>query len=81
MLRGVIVNRLDRTPMRKLVNLMSKNKKRRHKIKKLIRQLVPRSSSLHNLLSTRYRKDVSHKQTNVNVWQFRNPCRARCKCL
>ena len=67
----------SRIPMRMLVNLISKNKKRRHKIKKLIRQLVPHSSSLHNLLSTRYRKDVSHKQTNVNVWQFRIPCRAR----
>ena len=79
----VHVNKRDcepsRIPMQKLVHSMSKNKKRRHKIKSFIRRLIPKSSALHNLLSTRYRKCLSQKLTNINmyVWQFRKACRAR----
>ena len=51
----------SRIPMKKLVHLMSKNKKRRRKIKSLIKQLIPKSSSWHNLLSTRYRKHIIQK--------------------
>ena len=67
----------SRIPMKKLIYFMSKNKKRRHKIKSYIRQLIPKSSALYNLLSTRYRKYVSLKPVNVNMWKFRKPCRAR----
>ena len=57
---------------------MSKNRKRRHKIKSFIRQLIPKSSALHNLLSTRYRKCLSKKLTNnIYMWQFRKVCHAR----
>ena len=62
--------------MKKLVHLMSKNKTRRRKIKRFIKQYIPKSSSWHNLLSTRFRKYVSQKPTNVNMWQFIKPCRA-----
>ena len=55
---------------------MSRNKKRRHKIKSFIRRLIPKSSALHNLLSTRYRKYVSEKLANINMWQFCKLCRA-----
>ena len=76
----VHVNKRDREPsripMKKLVHSMSKNKKRRHKIKSSIRRLIPKSSALHNLLSTRYRKYFSQKLTNINMWQFWKPCRA-----
>ena len=67
---------LSRIPIKKLVHSMSKNKKRRHKIKSFIRQLIPKSSALHNLLSTRYRKYVSEKLANINMWQFCKLCRA-----
>ena len=76
----VHVNRHDREPsripMKKLVHSMNKNKKRRHKIKSFIKRLIPKSSSLHNLLSTRYRKYFSQKLTNINMWQFWKPGRA-----
>ena len=76
----VHVNRCDREPsripMKKLVHSMNKNKKRRHKIKSFIKRLIPKSSSLHNLLSTRYRKYFSQKLTNINMWQFWKPGRA-----
>ena len=62
--------------MKKLVYLMSKNKTRRCELKSFIRQYIPKSSSWHNLLSTRFRKHVSQKPTNVNIWQFIKPCRA-----
>ncbi len=45
---------LSRIPMKKLVYLMSKNKTRRRRIKSFIRCFIPKSSSWHNLLSTRY---------------------------
>ena len=61
----------SRIPMKKLVHSMSKNKKRRHKIKSFIKRLIPKSSALHNLLSTRYRKSVSEKFANINMWQLR----------
>ena len=48
----------SRNPMKMLIYFMSKNKKRRHKIKSYVRQLIPKSSALHNLLSTGYRKYV-----------------------
>ena len=67
----------SRIPMKKLVYFMSKNKKRRHKIKSYVRQLIPKSSALYNLHSTRYRKYVTLKPVNVNMWKFRKPCRAR----
>ena len=79
----VHVNKRDREPsripMKKLVHSMSRNKTRRHKIKSFIRRLIPKSSALHNLLSTRYRKCLSQKLTNINmyVWQFRKARRAR----
>ena len=60
--------------MKKLVHLMRKNKTRRRKIKRFIRQYIPKSSSWHNLLSTKFRKYVSQKPTNVNIWQFKKPC-------
>ena len=63
----------SRIPVRKLVYLMSKNKTKRRKIKSLIRRFIPKSSSWHNLLSTRYRKYVIQKPTNTNIWQFRKP--------
>ena len=76
----VHVNKRDREPsripMKKLVHSMSRNKKRRHKIKSFIRRLIPKSSALHNLLSTRYRKYVSEKLANINMWQFCKLCRA-----
>ncbi len=46
----------SRIPIKKLINLMSKNKKLRRKIKISIKRLIPKSSAWHNLLSTRYRK-------------------------
>ncbi len=63
----------SRIPMKKLVYLMSKNKTKRRKIKSLIKQFVPKSSSWHNLLSTRYRKCVIQRLANTNMWQFRKP--------
>ena len=66
----------SRILMAKLVHSMSKNKKRRHKIKSFIRRLIGKSSALHNLLSTRYHKYFSQKLTNINMWQFWKPCRA-----
>ena len=63
----------SRIPMKKLVYLMSKNKTKRRKIKSLIKQFIPKSSSWHNLLSIRYRKCVIQKLANTNIWQFRKP--------
>ena len=64
--------------MKKLVHSMSRNKKRRHKIKSFIRRLIPKSSALHNLLSTTYHKCLSQKQTNnMYKWQFRRACHGR----
>ena len=78
--RQLHVNTRDREPSRipikKLIHSMSKKRKRRHKIKSFIRRLIPKSSALHNLLSTRYRKYVSEKLANINMWQFRKFCRA-----
>ena len=55
---------------------MSKNKKLRRKIKMSIKRLIPESSAWHNLLSTRYRKNVFDRQTNEwRVWKY--PCRTR----
>ena len=55
--RLVHVNKRDREPsripMKKLVHSISRNKTRRHKIKSFIGRLIPKSSALHNLLSTR----------------------------
>ncbi len=62
----------SRIPMKKLVYLMSKNKTRRRRIKSLIRRFIPKSSSWHNLLSTRYRKYMIQKPTNTNMWRFRS---------
>ena len=61
-----------------IVHLMSKNKTRRRKIKRFIKQLfLNHRLNWHNLLSTRFRKYVSQKPTNVNMWwQFIKPCRA-----
>ena len=63
----------SRIPIKKLFYLMSKNRKRRRKIKSLIKQFIPKSSSWHNLLSIRYRKCVIQKLANTNMWQFRKP--------
>ncbi len=72
----------SRIPMKKLVYLMSKNKTKRRKIKSLIKQLIPKSSSWHNLLSTRYRKCVFQKLANTNMWQCRKPTKfAKKECL
>ena len=66
----------SRIPIKKLINLMSKNKKLRRKIKMSIKRLIPESSAWHNLLSTRYRKNVFDRQTNEwRVWKC--PCRTR----
>ena len=78
----VCVNKHDREPsripMKKLVNSMSRNKNRRHKMKSFIRRLIPKSSALHNLLSTTYRKCLSQKLTNnIYKWQFRRVCHGR----
>jgi hypothetical protein len=63
----------SRIPVKKLVNLMRKNRKRRYKIKLLIKRLIPKSSAWHNLLSTQYRKNAFHRQTNE--WRFwKCPC-------
>ena len=67
----------SRIPMKKFVNLMMKNRKKRRRIKRYIRQFIPKSSALHNLLSARYRKHASQKLTNIYMWQFRKPCRTR----
>ena len=67
----------SRIPMKKFVNLMMKNRKKRSRIKRYIRQFIPKSSALHNLLSTRYRKHASQKLTNIYMWQFGKPCRPR----
>ena len=78
---SVHAKRRDREPSRivikKLVYFMNRNKKRRNKMKKYIRRLIPKSSALHNLLSTAYRKYVNQKPINVNMWKFRKPYRAR----
>ena len=73
----------SRIPMKKLVHSMGKNKKRRRKIKSFIKRLIPKSSALHNLLSTRYRKYVSEKLANINMWQFCKLCRSgkKQKCI
>ena len=73
----VHIRKRDREPSRiaikKLINLMSKNKKLRRKIKMSIKRLIPESSAWHNLLSTRYRKNVFDRQTNEwRVWKC--PC-------
>ena len=79
----VHVNKRDREPsripMKKLVHSMSRNKTRRHKIKSFIRRLIPKSSALHNLLSTRYRKCLRQKLRSINIymWQCRKAHRAR----
>ena len=66
----------SRIPIKKLLNLMSKNKKLRRKIKISIKRLIPESSAWHNLLSTRYRKNMFERQTNGwLVWKC--PCRTR----
>ncbi len=66
----------SRIPIKKLINLMNKNKKLRRKIKMSIKRLIPESSAWHNLLSTRYRKNVFERQTNEwRVWKC--PCRTR----
>ncbi len=71
----------SRIPMKKLVYLMSKNNTKRRKIKSLIKRLIPKSSSWHNLLSTRYRKCVIQKLANTNMWQFRKPTKfAKKEC-
>ena len=62
---------LSRVPIKKLVYLMSKDRKRRCVIKRFIKQSIPKSSCFHNLLSTRYRKDVIQQQTNAYMWKFR----------
>ena len=63
----------SRIPVKKLVNLMRKNRKRRCKIKILIKRLIPKSSAWHNLLSTQYRKNAFRRQTNE--WRFwKCPC-------
>ena len=68
--------------MKKLVYLMSKNKTRRRRIKNLIRRFIPKSSSWHNLLSTKYRKYVIQKPTNTNMWRSRKPTKfAKKECL
>jgi hypothetical protein len=68
----------SRIPVKKLVHLMSKNRKSRRVIKRFIKQSIPKSSCFHNLLSTRYRKDVIHfqQQTNAYMWKFRGPFHA-----
>ena len=58
---------------------MSKNRKSRRVIKRFIRQSIPKSSFFHNLLSTRYRKDVIQQQTNAYMWKFRKPFLAKSK--
>ena len=63
----------SRIPVKKLVHLMSKNRKSRRVIKRFIKQSIPKSSCFHNLLSTRYRKDVIQQQTNAYMWKFRKP--------
>ena len=66
----------SRIPIKKLINLMSKNKKLRRKIKISIKRLIPKSSAWHNLLSTRYRKNMFERQTNGwLVWKC--PCCTR----
>ena len=66
----------SRIPVKKLVHLMSKNRKSRRVIKRFIKQSIPKSSCFHNLLSTRYRKDVIQQQTNAYMWKFRKPFHA-----
>ena len=44
----------SRIPVKKLVNLMNKNRKSRRVIKRFIKQCIPKSSCFQNLLSTRY---------------------------
>jgi hypothetical protein len=56
---------------------MSKNRKSRRVIKRFIKQSIPKSSCFHNLLSTRYRKDVIQQQTNAYMWKFRKPFHAK----
>ncbi len=68
--------------MRKLVYLINKNKTKRRKIKNLIKHFIPKSSSWHNLLSTRYRKCVIQKLANTDMWQFRKLTKfAKKECL
>jgi hypothetical protein len=50
-----------------LVHLMNKNRKSRHLIKRFIKQCIPKSSCFHNLLSTRYRKDIIQQQTKAYI--------------
>ena len=67
----------SRIPVKKLVHLMSKNRKSRRVIKRFIKQSIPKSSCFHNLLSTRYRKDIIQQQTNPYMWKFRKPFHAK----
>ena len=67
----------SRIPVKKLVHLMSKNRKSRRVIKQFIKHCIPKSSLFHNLLSTRYRKDVIQQQTNAYMWKFRKPFHAK----
>jgi hypothetical protein len=67
----------SRIPVKKLVHLMSKNRKSRHVIKRFIKQSIPKSSCFHNLLSTRYQKDIIQQQTNAYMWKFRKPFHAK----
>ena len=69
----------SRIPVKKLVHLMSKNRKSRRVIKRFIKQSIPKSSCFHNLLSTRYRKDVIQQQTNAYMWKFRKLFHAKSK--
>ena len=69
----------SRIPVRKLVNMMYKNRMRRCRMKALVKWLIPTSSAWHNLLSTRYRKYICHRQ--IKEWQFwKCPCCAREVC-
>jgi endonuclease/exonuclease/phosphatase (EEP) superfamily protein YafD len=74
----------SRIPVKKIVNLMRKNKKRRRRLKLLIKHPIPISSFWHNLLSITFRKYVFQRQ--INTWpQYCKPSNCdknniNCKC-
>lgn len=54
----------SRIPLKRIVNVMRKNKARRQKIKFSIKRFIRKSYLWHRLLSIAYRKDIFYPQTN-----------------
>ena len=76
MRKNVIENFPEYELIKRIVNLIFKNKNRRCKMKILIKRSVPQSSAWHNFLSTEYCKIVFCRQANeCRFWK--SPCYTR----